>query len=212
MSLYLDSADPDEARLAQKLGFVAGVTTNPKLIAQTGRAPIEVLAELVEIVEGNVFYQLTGRTAEERLDEAWDAYGIRPDRVVLKLPTTIENLALVAELSHDIECAMTAIFSPAQAYLAVEAGARFVIPYVNRSTRLLGDGPALVRAMREALANTGVEILAASIKSPEEALEALQAGAHHLTMPLDVIRAMGEHALSRQAIAEFQAALARGEG
>ncbi len=207
MGLYLDSADADDARAAQAFGFIDGVTTNPTLIARTRRAPLDVLADLVELVEGNIFYQLTAPSVAERLDEAWEAYSIRPDRVILKVPTTAENLSLVAELSHDIECAMTAIFSPAQAYMAAQAGARFVIPYVNRSTRLLGDGPSLVRAMRDVLDQTcGVEILAASVKSPDEAVAALCAGAHHLAMPLDVIRAMGEHELSRQAITDFAAA------
>lgn len=212
MSIYLDSADTEEARQVQELGFVAGVTTNPGLIARTGRPAFQVLADLVEIVEGNVFFQLTGKTVAERMDQAWEAYNIRPDRVVLKVPTTLDNLALVAELAPDIECAMTAIFSAAQAYLAAQAGARYVIPYVSRTTRLLGDGPGLVKAMREALAGTEVEILAASIKSPEEAVEALRAGAHHLTLPLDVIRAMGEHTLSQQAIAEFSQALNPDQG
>jgi transaldolase len=207
MSLYLDSADLNDARQAQALGFVAGVTTNPALIARTGRQPLDTLAGLVEIFEGPVFYQLTGATLQDRLEEAWEAYNIRPDRVVLKVPTTAENLSLVAKLSPDIPCAMTAIFSAAQVYLAAQAGARYVIPYVNRSTRLLGDGPGLVRAMRTVLEGTGAEILAASVKSPEEAVEALCAGAHHLTLPLDIIMAMGEHALSHQAIAEFAAAL-----
>lgn len=207
MGLYLDSADVEDARAVQALGFIEGVTTNPTLIAQTGRAPLEVLADLVEIVEGNVFYQLTSPTLEQRLDEAWEAYRIRPDRVVLKVPTTTENLALVAELSQDIECAMTAVFSPSQAYLARQAGAHFVAPYVNRATQLLGDGPGLVRAIRDVLAGSEVEIIAASIKSPEEAINTLRAGAHHLTMPLQIIQAMGEHELSRQAIAEFAEAL-----
>ncbi|MBN1286840.1 MAG: transaldolase [Anaerolineae bacterium] len=205
MGLYLDSADVDDARTAQELGFIEGVTTNPALIARTGRAPLEVLADLVEIVDGNVFYQLTSPTLEQRLDEAWEAYGIRPDRVVLKVPTTTENLSLVAELAHDIECAMTAIFSPAQAYMAVQAGARYVIPYVSRATRLLGDGPGLVRAIRDVLSGSEVEIIAASIESPDEAIDAVRAGAHHLTMPLQVIMAMGEHELSQQTIAEFAA-------
>jgi transaldolase len=205
MGIYLDSADIDQAREAHALGFIDGVTTNPELIAQTGRDPFDVLTDLVDVVEGSVFYQLTGRTPTARLDEAWKAYRIRPDRVVLKVPTTTENLALVAELSQDIDCAMTAIFSPAQAYLAAQAGAHFVIPYVNRSARLLGDGIALLAKMRQVTEGTHVEIMGASIKTPEEAVEALCAGAHHLTLPLDVIRAMGEHDLSRQTIEEFAA-------
>ena len=100
---------------------------------------------------------------------------------------------------------ITAIFSPAQVFLACEAGASYVLPYVNRSTRLLGDGFGLVEAMR-AVIDSGsypVEIIAASVKSPEEAVQTLLAGAHHLTLPLAVIQAMGQHPLSDETIAAF---------
>jgi transaldolase len=90
-------------------------------------------------------------------------------------------------------------------FLAHVAGARYVVPYVNRSTRLLGDGPGLVRSMRAVIDACGgtVEILAASVKTPGEAIDALLAGAHSLTLPLEVIEQLGQHALSEQAIAEF---------
>jgi transaldolase len=90
----------------------------------------------------------------------------------------------------------------------MQAGADLVFPYVNRSTRLMGDGLGLIRQMR-AVADaegSGLEIAAASIKTPEEAVETILAGAHHLTLPLAVIQAMGEHPLSQQTIAEFNAA------
>ena len=106
---------------------------------------------------------------------------------------------------------ITAIFSPAQVYLACQAGVRFVLPYVNRSTRLLGDGFALVESMREVIevGNYPVEIIAASVKSPDEAVQTLLAGAHHLTLPLAVIQAMGRHPLSEEAITAFDIDAAR---
>jgi len=131
---------------------------------------------------------------------------LAPGRVGLKIPCTLDNLQLAADFAargHPV--GVTAIFSPAQVYLACEAGARFVLPYVNRSTRLLGDGPGLVRQMRAVIdaLDSPLEIIAASLKSPQEAVETVLAGAHHLTLPLALIDAMAQHDLSYQAIEAF---------
>jgi transaldolase len=205
MALYLDSASVEDARRAMELGFVRGITTNPALMAKTGRHPQDVIGELCEICSGTVFYQLTAPTVAEREAEARRFAALRPN-VGLKIPCTLENLALAARLAdEDFTVGLTAIFSAAQVYLACEAGARYVLPYVNRSTRLLGDGLALVREMRAVIdaCPSPTEILAASVKSPEEAVATVRAGAHHLTLPLAVIEAMGVHPLSEQTIAEF---------
>jgi transaldolase len=98
---------------------------------------------------------------------------------------------------------VTTIFSPAQAYLAREAGARYLIPYMNRSTRLMGDGADLIASMAQVVDGGTTAILAASIKSSVEAIAALNAGAHHLTLPLQVIKEMAYHPLSEQAIEQF---------
>jgi transaldolase len=135
--------------------------------------------------------------------------GLRPGRVGLKIPCTYENLSLVSEVvKSGYKVALTAIFSLPQVYLAYQAGAQYVIPYVNRSTRLLGDGIDRVCQMRAVIDADGahMQILAASIKSADEAIAALLAGAHHLSLPLALIESMGEHALSYQAIEEFKAA------
>jgi transaldolase len=204
MGIYLDSANPDDARRAQELGFVEGITTNPRLIAATNRPGLEVLADLVEIFDGHVFYQLTALTVETRTDEAWQAYQIRPDKVILKIPATTENLAMVSRLvPAGIECAMTAVYSPAQAFLAAQVRASFVIPYINRMNRQLGDGLSVVRDMVRAIEHTPTEVLAASFKAIDEVIAAILAGVRHLTLPLDLLLAMGEHELSRQAIADF---------
>jgi transaldolase len=203
MALFLDSANPEDARRAQELGFIEGITTNPRLIAQTGRKGLEVLEELVEIFDGHVFYQVTAESVEARLDEAWQAYEIRPDRVVIKIPATTENFGMIAKLPG-VEITITSVFSPAQAYLAVQADVHYIIPYVNRATRLLGDGLALVRNLAHIVAGSETAIIAASLKSVDEALGAFVAGAHHLTLPLELILAMGNHELSSQAIEEFK--------
>ncbi len=208
MTIMLDSANPEDARRARELGFVEDVTTNPTLIAKTGRPPLDVLSELVEIAEGHVFYQLTAPSVEARYDQAWEAHEIRPDKVILKIPATTENIAMAARLAQNgIECAITAMGAPAQAYLAAQAKATYAVPYVNRLTRTYGDGLAVVRQMAAILRGTETEILAASLKSVDEVVGALLAGAQHVTLPLELILALGEHEFSRQAIADFDASM-----
>ncbi len=206
MSLFLDSALMQEAREAASLGFVWGATTNPLLMAAAQAPPTEVIAALCELLPGTVFHQLSAGSASGREREARQFLELRPGRVGLKIPCRLDNLALASRLAAEGHIiGITAIFSPAQCYLACEAGARYVLPYVNRTTRLLGDGPGLVAEMRAVIDALGAptEIIAASVKSPGEAVATLSAGAHHLTLPLAVIKAMAGHPLSEDAIAEF---------
>jgi len=208
----VDSALVDEVRRAVALGFVRGCTTNPLLMAKVVISPHKVIEEICRLVPGPVFYQVTGRTLAEREREGREFHAICPDKVVLKIPATTENLTLITRLAPKIPCAVTAIFSGHQTYGAVAAGARWVIPYVNRTTRLLGDGGKLVREMKAVIKASGsnVRILAASIKSPEEAAAAVIAGADDLTLPLAVLSALGNHRLSAEALSEFDRAGAGG--
>lgn len=207
MSILLDSASALDARRAAGLGFVRGATTNPHLVAREGRPAAEAIAALCDALPGVVFHQLTGEEPAGRLAEAEAMVALRPGRVGLKIPCSLAHLALASELAERGHIVgITAIFDPAQVALACAAGARYVLPYVNRSSRLLGDGPGLVRAMRATIDALGapVEIIAASVKSPEEAVATIQAGAQHLTLPLAVIEAMAEHPLSAEAIDDFR--------
>lgn len=203
--ILIDSADVDEVRQAVELGFVRGCTTNPALMARIDDEPAKVIEEICRVVPGPVFYQLTKGSVEGREVEAKEFYAIAPDKVVLKVPMTTENMGLVSRLVPEVPCAATAVFSGYQTLLAIEAGCTYVIPYVNRATRLLGDGLKLVGEMLEVIRVAGrpLEIVAASIKGPEEAAAAFVAGAHHLTLPLNVILSLGEHQFSQAAIAEF---------
>lgn len=209
MGLFVDSAKIDEVKQAVGLGFVTGVTTNPTLMAQAGASPKTVISAICAAVDGPVFYQLTAKTPKDREREGRDIAALgRQDQVVLKIPAATDNFRLVQQLSADIPCAVTAVYSAAQALAAAEAGADFVIPYVNRATRLLGDGLKLVSEISGLLdvLEEPPAILAASIKSPEEAIAAIVAGADDLTLPLDILRLLGSHPLSDQAIAEFDRA------
>jgi transaldolase len=208
VAILIDSAKIEEVKQAVGLGFLGGVTTNPTIMARVKDEPKEVIRQICAIAPGPVFYQVTARDLAGREREGREFFAISPEKVVLKIPATTENMALVTRLAPKIPCAATAVFSAHQALTACEAGVRYVIPYVNRSTRLLGDGCKLVAEMAAVVKASGkpVEILAASIKSPAEAAEAVLAGANHLTLPLDILLAMGDHKLSDEAIEEFNRA------
>lgn len=207
MAIYLDSASPDDVRRAVELGFVAGITTNPKLLSQVDRPAEKIIPELCDVLEeGTVFYQLTAPTVAEREAEARRVVGLRPGRVGVKIPCTTENLTMLPRLaSEGLTCAVTAIFSSYQALLAAEVHAAYIIPYVNRATRQVGDGIALVEEMTAIFEVTGAstEILAASFRNLTEVAQAVQAGADHVSMSLDLLEALGDHPLSERAIAGF---------
>lgn len=206
MSLYLDSALADEARRAFTTGLVRGITTNPSLIAQVGRPASQVITELCDLSTGIVFHQLAEQDPAARKQEAIKMAEIRPGRIGLKIPCTYANLSLAVELiGSGYIVGITAIFSLSQVYLACQAGAQYILPYVNRSTRLLGDGISLVQQMRAVIdaESSKTQIIAASIKTVEEAISTILAGAHHLTLPIGLIESMGDHPLSEKTIEDF---------
>ncbi len=205
MGLFLDSARIEEVQKAVELGFLSGVTTNPTIMAKAKGQTRDIIDRICHLSPGPVFYQVTAKTSEEREREGREFFDICREKVVLKIPATTENLALMAKLCQEIPCAATAVYSGAQTLVACEAGASYVIPYVNRATRLLGDGFKLVAEMAAVIKASGkpVDILAASIKSADEATQAVLAGANHLTLPLDILLSLGNHPLSDAAIEEF---------
>ncbi|GIW06920.1 MAG: putative transaldolase [Dehalococcoidia bacterium] len=202
--LLLDSAIPDEARRAASLGYVSGATTNPTLIARSGLPARQVIDALLTALPGPVFYQPIGDTAAAIVVESRQIAAADPRRVVVKLPCTPAGLAAGALLRPELTFGVTAIFTPAQVLVAAAAGARYVLPYLNRLSRLVGDGAAVIRQM--AAVAGAVELVVASIKSPGEAVAAAQAGATHLTMPLAVLEAMALSPLTDLAMDEFRRA------
>ncbi|RCJ28579.1 transaldolase [Nostoc minutum NIES-26] len=203
MSIYLDSAIAAEAEAARELGWVKGITTNPTLLAKSDLPVQTIFKRLTELTTGPVFYQLITSDFNEMVAEGRAAFELIGHQTVLKIPASLVGFQVVARLSPEIPCAVTAIYSAAQAAVSQEAGAKYAIAYVNRATKLLGDGVALVREMASVLAGSNTEILAASIKSPQEAVASLQAGAHHLTLPLAMLQSLTTHEFSAQTIDEF---------
>jgi transaldolase len=201
--LYLDSALIETAQKLPQLGWVKGITTNPTLLAQSPLDPRETLQALAKLSPGELYYQLTSNSYEEMVAEGRFARDLIGPQTVLKIPATPTGFRALATLSPEITCSVTAIYHPAQAVIASEAGARYAIAYVNRATRLLGDGVALVNQMAQVLTHSPTEILAASLKSADEAFQALVAGADHLTLPWEILAAMTHHPLSEQTRLDF---------
>lgn len=208
--LYLDSADPKDVAAAAEMGFVKGVTTNPTLMQSHTTDPLEHFGRLLELFEaGPVMYQPTTDDAERAEAEVRAACELAPGRVVAKLPARLDHVRLAARLSReDVPCALTAVFSPGQAMLAHEAGCRWLIPYVDRASRDPSGGHDLVGRLAEVLRSlrSDARILAASVKSAGQALAAVEDGAHGVSAPMPVIKALAEHPSTEEAICGFAAA------
>jgi transaldolase len=205
--LFLDSASIDDAAAAAAMGIVAGITTNPTLLAREGAPPGEQMRGLLDVFPGLVFYQPMSIVPAEARREIDGLMAVGGNRLVAKLPATEQMFALAAELmSRDgVPCAITAVYSEQQVVLAAAAGVDWVIPYVNRAKRLMEGGDGLV-ARLAAVSRTLSQrprILAASVKSADEAVEALLHGSDGVSLPMDVLRSFSEHELSRSAIESF---------
>jgi len=205
MAIYLDSARLEEARQAKNFGWVQGITTNPSLMTKAGVDPEVVLKGLAELEFHQVYYQLVSRDLESMLLEAREASELVKNGLILKIVPTHEGFRFVAKYGNKFPCCVTAIFDPAQALVAREAGARYIAIYVNRATRQLGDGLALVGELAKVLAGSQTEILAASLKSAKEAVDSLMAGAQHITVPFDLLVSLSNHPLSVQTVEQFNA-------
>ena len=203
MAIYIDSAILSEVQAAVANGWLYGVTTNPTLLAKSSLSPAETYTQLAQLPVEEIYYQVSAADTGQMLKEARLALEILGKKLVVKIPPTREGFTFCAQISAEYKTCLTAIFSPAQALAARAAKADYIAVYVNRATKLAGDGLALTRALANALAGSSTEILAASLKSAEEVIAAHQAGAHHLTLPFTVLQALIENPLSDQAVAQF---------
>jgi transaldolase len=212
MALLLDSATTEDAAAAAELGFVNGFTTNPTLMAKVTAEPLTQFERLLRAFpRGPACYQPTRSTPAELIGQARSAAALAPDRVVIKLPATLDGFRTAAILGDEgIGCAMTAVYSPAQALLAHEAGCAWAIPYVDRAARQGAGGVGLVDELAAILASVGsrTRILAASLKDPTQVTEAILHGAHDITASLAVLLSLASHPLSEAAVKEFDGAWA----
>lgn len=205
----MDTADVEEIRKANDMGVICGVTTNPSLIAKSGRDFNEVIKEITSIVDGAISGEVKATTvdAEGMIKEGREIAAIHPNMVV-KLPTTAEGLKACKALSEEgIKTNMTLIFNVTQALLAARAGAAYVSPFVGRLDDISMDGVALVREIAEIFMLHGIEteIIAASVRNTIHVIECAKAGADIATVPYKVVEQMLKHPLTDQGIEKFQA-------
>ena len=205
MKLFVDTANTEEIRKANDLGVICGVTTNPSLIAKEGRVFKEVVKEITSIVDGPISAEVISLDAENMIKEALELSAIHKN-IVIKIPMTAEGLKAVSVLSkRGIRTNVTLIFSPSQAILAARAGASYVSPFVGRLNDISSDGNKLIENISRIFKLHGIscEIIAASIRSPEDVVDAALAGANIATIPFSVIVRMISHPLTDAGIERF---------
>ena len=205
MKLFIDTADVAEIKEAAALGLLDGVTTNPTLVAATGRPMREVLVEICDLVQGPVSGEVLSTTYAEMLEEAHDLAAIAPN-IVVKIPLIADGLRVVKELSSEgIQTNVTLCFSPLQAVLAAKAGATFISPFVGRLDDVGHDGMETVQQILDIYNayDFDTEVLVASVRSPLHVLEALRMGADVATVPLKIIHQLIKHPLTDLGLAKF---------
>lgn len=207
MRFFIDTANIDEIREANDWGVVAGVTTNPSLVAKEGRDFHQVIREIAAIVEGPISAEVISLEADGMVSEGLVLAKIHPN-VVIKLPMTKEGLKACKRLTAEgIKTNLTLIFSPNQALLCAAAGATYVSPFVGRLDDISHDGMQLVADIAEIFEYHGIgcEIIAASIRHPMHVIDAAKAGADIATVPLKVLEQMLKHPLTEDGIKKFMA-------
>lgn len=211
MIVYLDSAELQDAREAARLGVAAGVTTNPTLMARSGQSAERQLELLLDaFLEGPVFFQVEHQTIDLARKQALRVDGQAPGRVVIKLPATLDYFGLAAELhEREVRVAMTAVYTPAQAILAAQVRAEWIITYVDRAQRLHPQGATAVRDITSVLSGlpNAPQVMAASLKTRDQVVAAFQRGVQAVTLPISVLIELAHDELTERAIEEFQEAI-----
>jgi len=208
MKFFVDTADMAEIRDLAETGLLDGVTTNPSLVAKTGRPFMEVIAEICEIVPGPVSAEVAATDHETMLAEGRKLAGIA-DNVAVKVPLTRDGLKTCRALADEGTMVnVTLCFSAAQAILAAKAGAAFISPFVGRLDDIGESGMGLIADICEIYRNYpdfGTEVLVASVRGPQHVVEAARLGADVATVPPAVLRQLFLHPLTDKGLAAFLA-------
>ena len=205
MKIFVDTADLDEIRELASWGIIDGVTTNPTLVAKSGRAFKEIVEEIFDIVDGPISLEAVSTKAEEIIKEARKLSKIHKN-VVVKIPTTPEGLKAVKVLSNEgIKTNVTLVFSANQALLAAKAGATYVSPFIGRLDDIGQEGMQIVEEILDIFNNYDMEtqVIVASIRHPIHVIQAARLGADIATIPPDIIRKMVKHSLTDVGIERF---------
>jgi len=207
MKIFIDSADVAEIREAVSMGVVDGVTTNPSLVAKTGRAFKDVIHDICEIVDGPISAEVFATETQAILAEAREYASWHPN-VVVKIPLIADGLKAVRALSDEgIKTNVTLCFSATQGLLAAKAGATYISPFLGRIDDISWDGMELIGQLRTIYDNYGfsTEILAASIRHPKHVVDCATLGADVATLPHSVILSLLKHPLTDIGLERFLA-------
>lgn len=205
MKFFIDTADVKEIREAHALGLVDGVTTNPSLIAKSGRKFKDVIKEIVSIVDGPISAEVISLDAPGMIKEAKELVKIHKN-IVIKLPMTPEGLkACKALTDKGVKTNVTLIFTAMQALLAAKAGATYVSPFVGRLDDISQNGMGIIEEIRTIFDNYGymVEIIVASVRNPIHVLDSALIGADIATIPYSVMIQLAKHPLTDAGIDKF---------
>jgi transaldolase len=207
MKIFLDGADTGELKEALTWGLIDGVTTNPSLLAKTGRPYGEVLREICSMINGPVSAEVVSTMAPQMLEEGEKLARLHPN-IVVKCPVTLEGLKATAALAkRGIKVNVTLVFQPLQALAAAKCGAAYVSPFVGRLDDIGHDGIGTVDQIMRILRNYNytTEVLVASLRNPLHVLKAAEVGAHIATLPFSVLRQTLCHPLTEIGLEKFLA-------
>ncbi|WP_217586389.1 fructose-6-phosphate aldolase [Lentibacillus saliphilus] len=207
MKFFIDSANIADIKEANALGILAGVTTNPSLVAKEGVSFHDRLREITAEVSGSVSAEVIAEDAEGMIAEGKELAAIAPN-ITIKVPMTLEGLKAVKAFSDlNIKTNVTLIFNANQALLAARAGATYVSPFLGRLDDIGHDGMELIATIASIFDrhNISTEIIAASIRHPLHVIDAAVNGAHIATIPFNVLSQLVKHPLTDQGIEKFLA-------
>ena len=205
VDFFLDTGEVNEIKEAAKWGIIDGVTTNPSLIAKSGRSQFDVIKEIVEIVNGPISAEVIATDVDGMIKEGEELANIHQN-VVIKLPLTEAGITACKWFSdNQIKTNVTLCFSVNQALLAAKNGATFISPFIGRLDDIGHDGPGLIEEIRTIYDNYGFEtkILAASIRHALHVREAAMVGADVATMPFKVVKSLFKHPLTDRGLEAF---------
>jgi len=209
MNIFIDSAVTSEIKRAFDTGLIDGVTTNPTLIAKSGKDPHDVYKELMDYGVPDISMEVDAGEAQQMADDGLQLYTLYKDVCTVKLPMTVDGLRACRELDKlGIRTNVTLIFNAAQALLAAKAGATYVSPFVGRIDDQGYAGLEVVRSIAGLYAQKCVstQVLAASIRTPHRAVRSFYNGASIVTMPPDVFWQMYNHILTIDGLRLFEEA------
>src|SRR5690606_21399429 len=207
MKFFIDTANIEEIRKANALGILAGVTTNPSLVAKENVSFHDRLKEITQEVSGSVSAEVISEDAEGMIKEGKELAAIAPN-ITIKVPMTLEGLKAVKAFSDmNIKTNVTLIFNANQALLAARAGATYVSPFLGRLDDIGHHGMDLIATIAEIFDRHRIdtEIIAASIRHPMPVVDAALHGAHIATIPYKVLEQLVKHPLTDQGIEKFLA-------